>query len=58
MSEEDQTMTAIAISLGQDILMDQRAEAPQGNLKVKVICLKEAQLGNSNTAHSGFLASL
>lgn len=29
MSEEDQMMRAIAMSLGQDIPMDQRAESPE-----------------------------
>lgn len=35
MSEEDQMMRAIAMSLGQDIPMDQRAESPEVKTKTK-----------------------
>ncbi|XP_042540807.1 E3 ubiquitin-protein ligase HUWE1 isoform X7 [Dipodomys spectabilis] len=38
MSEEDQMMRAIAMSLGQDIPMDQRAESPE-----EVACRKEEE---------------
>jgi E3 ubiquitin-protein ligase HUWE1 len=39
MSEEDQMMRAIAMSLGQDIPMDQRAESPEVTRKQHSKCL-------------------
>ncbi|XP_054975774.1 E3 ubiquitin-protein ligase HUWE1 isoform X9 [Sorex araneus] len=45
MSEEDQMMRAIAMSLGQDIPMDQRAESPEYRLleEKEVACRKEEE---------------
>lgn len=45
MSEEDQMMRAIAMSLGQEVSMEQRSDSPEVGIHThSVTCISEARI--------------